>query len=69
MTLSNKSPFEFRLRLPKWLSFCCLLTALLLPTAASALQSSLPDFTTLVKKNYESVVNISISHQAEDEDP
>ncbi|MGQ7846279.1 DegQ family serine endoprotease [Granulosicoccus sp. 3-233] len=37
---------------------------LLLSTVAStaqALQASLPDFTTLVKKNYESVVNISIS--------
>lgn len=69
MTLSIKSPLVTRLRLPTWLSCCCLLGILVLPTAASALQSALPDFTTLVKKNYESVVNISISHLAEEQDP
>ena len=40
---------------------CCVLLVSSFTSTAHALQSSLPDFTTLVKKNYESVVNISIS--------
>ena len=44
--------------------YLLLLTMLTLPAFA---QSSLPDFTTLVKKNYESVVNISISQSRDDQ--
>ncbi|ASJ74459.1 DegQ family serine endoprotease [Granulosicoccus antarcticus] len=66
MTSSTKP--QFRLRLPECLSFCFLMVALLVSASATALQSSLPDFTTLVKKNYESVVNISISHEINEED-
>ncbi len=39
----------------------CLLVLSSMASTAQALQSSLPDFTSLVKRNHESVVNISIS--------
>lgn len=68
MSISPLTPIS-RYRLVCSLLCSSVFLAMIMIPTAHALQSSLPDFTTLVKKNHESVVNISISQAPENLDP
>ena len=69
MTSTHPAVHSKCARFPATLLCCGFLLLASFASSVHALQAALPDFTTLVKKNYESVVNISISQAPEALDP